>query len=117
MPGGLEVTLPAPLPAHVTESANRRGVNRAAAPSAAVTVVVQGAVRGQPPPVQPVNVEPVAGVAVSVTVVPNGKLPVQVVPQSMTGGSDVTLPLPLPARVMTTVLSSANKAVTAVSSP
>jgi hypothetical protein len=67
MPVGFDVTVPAPLPALLTVSVNRCSVNVAATVVAAVIVVVQVLVPVQPPPDQPVNVEPVAGVAVSVT--------------------------------------------------
>src|ERR1043165_1393409 len=67
IPAGLDVTVPAPLPARATVSANRCSVNVAVTVVAAVIVVVHAAVPVQPPPDQPVNVEPVAGVAVSVT--------------------------------------------------
>src|ERR1043166_9557908 len=117
MPAGVDVMLPLPVPAVVTVSGKRRRVNCAVTPRASVTVVVHGSVPLQPPPDQPAKVEPVAGVAVRVTVVPDGNMPAHVVPQSMTGGSEVTVPLPLPERVMTTVLSSANDALTVVSSP
>jgi len=51
----------------------------------------------QPPPLQPLKVEPAAGAAVSVTAVPLGKLAEQVAPQVMPAGELVTVPLPVPA--------------------
>src|SRR5437899_921839 len=66
---------------------------------AAVTGIVQGPVPEHPPPVQPVKVEPAAGVAVSVTAVPLAKLAVHVAPQVMPAGALVTVPLPAPAGV------------------
>src|SRR5207247_2109293 len=72
----------------------------------AVTVVVafkvteQVPVPKQPPPLQPVKVEPVAGVAVSVTNVPLSNEAEQVAPQSIPGGSEVTVPLPVPALLL-----------------
>ena len=63
---------------------------------AAETVTVQGLVPAQPPPVQPVRVEPAAGVAVSVTAVPLAKLTEQVAPQLIPAGELVTVPLPVP---------------------
>ena len=47
----------------------------------AVRVIVQGSVPVQPPPVQPSNVEPVAGVAVRVTTVPLSKAAVALLEQ------------------------------------
>ena len=48
-------------------------------------------------PVQPAKVEPVAALAVKVTVVPLLKVPEQVLPQLMPAGELVTVPLPVPA--------------------
>ena len=67
IPAALLVTVPVPVPARVTVSAKLCGVNVAVTVVAAVTVTVHGPVPEHPPPLQPVNVEPVAGVAVSVT--------------------------------------------------
>src|SRR5215203_7260604 len=50
----------------------------------------------QPSPSQPANVDPDAGVAVSVTEVPSVKLAEQSDPQLMPAGSLVTVPLPPP---------------------
>jgi hypothetical protein len=50
-------------------------------------------------PLHPANVEPLAGVAVSVTLVPLEKLAVHAVPHVMPEGLEVTVPLPVPARV------------------
>ena len=49
-------------------------------------------------PVQPVNVEPAAGVAVSVTAVPLAKFSLQSAPQAIPAGFEVTVPVPVPAR-------------------
>src|SRR5438034_10837726 len=52
---------------------------------------------GVPPPLQPANVEPAAGVAVSVMALPTPvKDAVQVPPQSMPPGALVTVPEPVP---------------------
>jgi hypothetical protein len=66
-------------------------------------------------PLQPANVAPAAGVAVSVIAAPLAKVPEQVAPQSMPAGALTTLPLPVPALVTVTVTgSSVNVAVTEV---
>ena len=51
----------------------------------------------QPPPDQPPNVEPVLGVAVSVTAVPLVKLAEHVVPHVIPDGELLTEPVPVPA--------------------
>ena len=66
---------------------------------AAESVTVQAPVPEQPPPLQPVKVEPAAGVAVNVTAVPLAKLAEQVAPQLIPTGELVTVPLPVPAGV------------------
>jgi hypothetical protein len=50
----------------------------------------------QPPPLQPVNVEPPVGAAVRATVLPLGKSAAQVDPQEMPLGLLVTVPVPVP---------------------
>ena len=50
-------------------------------------------------PLQPVNVEPLAAAAVSVTDVPLAKLALQVAPQLMPPVFDVTVPVPVPVFV------------------
>src|SRR5881628_498365 len=72
-------------------------VNVAVTVVAALRVTVQAPGPEQPPPLQPLKVEPAAGVAVSVTAVPLAKLAVQVAPQLMPAGLLVTLPAPVPA--------------------
>src|SRR5205823_14797810 len=81
-------------------------------------VMVQVPVPEQPPPVQPVKVEPAAGVAVSVTVVPLAKLAVQVAPQLIPAGELVTVPLPVPALLtVRATVGRAKVAVTVVAAP
>src|SRR5207237_4504109 len=72
-------------------------VNVAVTVVAALTVTVQAPGPEQPPPLQPLKVEPAAGAAVSVTAVPLAKLAAQVAPQVMPAGLLVTLPAPVPA--------------------
>src|SRR5207247_3710196 len=82
---------------------------------AALRVTVQVPVPEQPPPVQPVKVEPAAGVAVNVTEVPLAKLAVHVAPQLIPAGALVTVPLPVPAGVTVRVkVCSVKVAVTVV---
>src|SRR5213594_2466079 len=98
MPAGLLVTVPAPAPALETVS-TRAGVKVAVTVVAAEIVTVQVPAPEQPAPLQPPKVEPAAGAAVSVTVVPLVKLAAQVAPQSRPAGELVTVPLPVPAGV------------------
>src|SRR2546428_10058808 len=72
-------------------------VNVAVTVVAALRVTVQVPGPEQPPPVQPLKVEPAAGAAVSVTAVPLAKLAAQVAPQVMPAGLLVTVPAPVPA--------------------
>src|SRR5207247_5523256 len=68
-----------------------------------------------PPPLQPVKVEPAAGMALRVTTVPLAKLAEQVAPQLMPAGALVTVPLPVPAGVTVRVkLCRVKVAVTVV---
>src|SRR5439155_3628020 len=69
----------------------------------------------QPPPLQPVKVEPAAGAAVSVTAVPLVKLAAQVAPQLIPAGALVMVPLPVPALLTVSAKAgSVNVAVTVV---
>ena len=82
---------------------------------AAEIVTVQVLVPEQPPPLQPLKVEPAAGAAVSVTAVPLVKLAAQVAPQVIPAGALVTVPLPVPAAVTVSVkVWSVKVAVTVV---
>jgi hypothetical protein len=69
----------------------------------ALTTRVQLPVPLQPPPLQPENVEPVAGVALKATLVPLATLVLHVVPQLMPAGLEATVPLPAPALPTETV--------------
>ena len=90
---GVLVAEPLPVPAFVTVSVcgqrERRGDRLAA-----LIVTVQVPVPEQPPPLQPVNVEPAAGVAVSVTTVPSSNDAAQVAPQVIPAGPLDTVPEP-----------------------
>ena len=70
IPAGALVTVPLPAPALLTVSAKLGTPNVAVTVVAAVSVTVHVPVPEQLPPLQPVNVEPVAGAAVSVSAVP-----------------------------------------------
>src|SRR5437879_5838642 len=72
-------------------------VNVAVTVVAALRVTVQAPGPEEPPPLQPLKVEPAAGAAVSVTAVPLAKLAAQVAPQVMPAGLLVTVPAPVPA--------------------
>ena len=99
IPVGVLVTVPFPAPALETVSVKVCTVNVAVTVVAAETVTVQAPVPVHPPPLQPVKVEPAAGVAVRVMVVPLAKLAEQVAPQLIPAGELVTVPLPVPAGV------------------
>jgi len=66
-------------------------------------VTAQVPVPVHPPPLQPVNVDPAAGVAVKVTAVPLAKAAEQVAPQEMPAGALATVPVPAPAFVTASV--------------
>ncbi len=95
MPAGELVTVPLPLPDLATD---RLDVCRlkVAVQEVAAFKVTEPVV--QPVPLQPVKVEPDAGVAVRATTVPLLKVVEQVVPQLMPAGELVTVPLPVPAK-------------------
>jgi hypothetical protein len=70
MPAGDEVTVPAPVPALLTVSANGASAKVAVTVVAAVIVTTHEPVPLQPPPDQPLKIDPPAGVAVSVSIAP-----------------------------------------------
>src|SRR5438094_9989412 len=96
MPVGALVTLPLPAPAVLTVSANWDWLKVAARVVAAFSVTAQVPVPEQPPPLHPVNVEPAAGVAVSVTAVPFANDAEHAAPHEMPAGALVTVPVPAP---------------------
>src|SRR5262245_27791616 len=98
IPAGLLVTVPTPAPAGVTVRVNVFGgaVKLAVTVWSAFIVTVHEPVPLQPPPLQPVNVEPPVGAAVRATVLPLGKSEAQVAPQEMPLGLLVTVPVPVP---------------------
>jgi hypothetical protein len=77
-----------------------------------VIVTWQVAIGPVQSPDQPVNADPAAWVAVSVTRVPSPKLAEHVDPQLIPAGLDVTVPLPAPALVTVSVCGKPKVAVT-----
>jgi len=112
IPTGELVTVPLPVPAGVTVSVKVGRAKVAVTVVAAEIVTVQVPVPAQPPPLQPVKVEPPAGAAVRVTAEPLGKLAEQVAPQLIPTGELVTVPLPVPAGM--TVSAKVGRAKVAV---
>ena len=74
-------------------------VNAAVTFVLSVRVTVQLPVPEQPPPDQPLKIEPLSAVAVRVTSEEVGKYAVQLAPQLMPVGVEVTVPLPVPVLV------------------
>ena len=66
---------------------------------AAFVVTMQVPVPEQPPPLQPVKVEPASGVAVRVTAVPTVNEAEQAAPQEIPEGALLTVPPPVPVLV------------------
>ena len=100
IPEGLLLTVPLPVPAGVTVSAKVGKLNVAVTDCAAVIVKVQTPTPVQPDgPVQPVNVLPLFGVAVSVTVEPVVNGAEQVLGHNTPAGLLDTVPVPEPASV------------------
>jgi hypothetical protein len=102
IPAGALVTLPAPRPARTTVSATGAGANAAPTVVAVASVTVHGPLPEHPPPDQPLKIEPAAGAAVRVTLVPAVNVAEQTVPQVMPAGALVTAPLPVRATVSVT---------------
>src|SRR5438552_11066458 len=95
------VTVPLPVPDLVTVRGKEDDdcTNAAVTEVAAFIVTLQVPVPVQPPPLQPVQVAPAAGVAVRLTAVPVVKAVEQVAPQEIPAGVLVTVPLAAPALV------------------
>jgi len=104
IPAGVLVTVPPPLPAGLTVSMAvvTFAVKVAVTVVSTVGATTQGPVPLHPPPDQPVKLDPAAAVAVKLTDTPFGTpsehwvLPL---PQLITGGVLVTVPLPFTATV------------------
>ncbi len=71
-------------------------VNCAVTARASLITTVQVELPEHPDPLQAVNDDPVAGVAVSVTDDPSTKVSEQSEPQSIPAGEEVTVPAPVP---------------------
>ena len=96
MPAGLEVTVPAPVPAFETLSAKVFKVKVAVTLCADDIVTTQLPVPVQAPD-QPVKSESAEAVGVRVTRVPWVKDAEHVAPQATPPGEEVTVPVPVPA--------------------
>ena len=70
---------------------------------AALSVTEQVPVPEQPPPLQPVKVEPAAGAAVKVTAVPLANAAEHAAPQEMAAGLLVIVPVPAPLELTVSV--------------
>jgi hypothetical protein len=86
------------LPSNVYQMVGA-GLNVAVTDTAPFTGTIQVLVPLQPPPDQPANIDPLEGVAVRVTWMPEVKLASQVAPQLIPVGLEVTVPVPLPVFV------------------
>src|SRR2546428_9355959 len=97
-PAGALVTVPLPAPALLTVSVKDCGAKVAVTEVAALIVTVHVPLPVQPPPLQPLKMEPAAGAAVKVTAVPLAYAAAQVVPQAMPAGGPGILAGPGPRR-------------------
>jgi len=102
IPAGLELTVPEPVPDVLTLNVSEKNVKAAVTDLAWLMLRMQLPVPEQSPD-QPEKAEPVAGVAVSVTVEPVPKEREHVEPQLMAAGLEVTVPEPVPDFVTLTV--------------
>src|SRR5580765_5185039 len=105
MPLGLDAIVPPPLPTLPTVRPIGRRANVAVTDWSAFIVSVHGPIPEQAPD-QPVNVEPTADIAVSVTVAPWSNACAQLAPQSIPVGPDAMIPLPAPALVAVNVFGA-----------
>ena len=102
MPAGLLVTVSDPVPDLLTVSVNVCA-KLAVMVVAALSVMVQVPVPEQPPPLQPVKMEPEAAVAVKVTAVPLENVAEHFLPQEIPLGELVTVPVPVPVLLTVSV--------------
>jgi hypothetical protein len=94
MPAGLLVTVPLPIRLTVNVTGVEVAVNVAVIEVLTVILRIQLPVPLHPPPLQPANVDPDAGVAVSVTMVPAAYASEQSEEQLIPAGLLVTVPFP-----------------------
>ena len=90
MPAGAEVTVPVPVPALETANVYWVRVKVAVTVVAAARVTTQEPVPLQPPPLQPEKIDPEGAVAYRMTWESLGASVVQVAPQVMPAGDEVT---------------------------
>ena len=119
MPAGFDVTVPLPLVTTVSmyDDGGATTSNVATHVVSAFNMTVPLA---HPAPLQPMNDEPLAGVGVSVTVAPVVNAALQVAPQLMPDGLEVTVPVPVPDFATVKVLlvgGGANPATPAAAVP
>lgn len=97
------IVQPPPPPEEPTEPPSPETGRSNVAVTVAAVFTTQGPTPEQPPPLQPVNIEPEFVAAARVTMVPSWKLPLQVAPQLILAGVDVTAPEPVPTVATNTV--------------
>src|SRR6266850_2411787 len=111
MPGGFELTLPVPAPAWATDRVG--GESKVAVTVLdAFMVTVQVVPDAVSQPFQPAKIDPLAALAVSVTLVPVAYGSEQSPPQLIPGGFELTLPVPVPVRATDRVGGESKVAVT-----
>jgi len=111
IPAGLDVIVPLPRPVLFTVSV-KRSLNVAVTVRAARMVTAQEAPDDESQPLQPMNLDPAAATAVSVTDVPLMYGSEQSAPQLIPDGLAVTVPAPRSAFATASVYTSLNVAVT-----
>jgi hypothetical protein len=105
IPAGVLVTVPRPVPVLATTIGKLSRSKTAVTAAAAVSETVQLPLPVQAP-VQALNLDPTAGCGVSVTLVFQSKVALQVVPQSTPPGALSTEPRPVPATPTVSVYRS-----------
>jgi hypothetical protein len=103
IPPTLLVIVPVPVPERDTFNPYEMSLNEAEQDLLAFIVTEPS--RQSAWPLQPVKVDPVAGIACKLTTVPVVKLAEHVLPQSIPAGELMILPLPLPTAVIVPTLA------------